>query len=95
MKKVLLSMIAAICMSASAIAQSHSDRISFGMGLLYENGLDATLSMALMQPCLGNTRLSTTMLGSTLSMAISNGTNASRVVISVPNLSGRTTIPGA
>ena len=44
MKKVLLSMIAAICMSASAIAQSHSDRISFGMGLLYENGLDATLS---------------------------------------------------
>ena len=44
MKKILLSMIAVICMSVSAVAQSHSDRITFGMGLLYENGLDATLS---------------------------------------------------
>ena len=44
MKKILLSMIAAVCLSASAFAQAHSDRISLGVGLLYENGLDATLS---------------------------------------------------
>ena len=44
MKKILLSLIAAISLSASALAQSHSDRITFGVGLLYENGLDATLS---------------------------------------------------
>ena len=37
-------MIATICLSASALAQSHSDRITLGVGLLYENGLDATLS---------------------------------------------------
>ena len=37
-------MIAAVCLSASAFAQAHSDRISLGVGLLYENGLDATLS---------------------------------------------------
>ena len=44
MKKILLSLIAAISLSASAFAQAHSDRITFGVGLLYENGLDATLS---------------------------------------------------
>lgn len=44
MKKILLSMIAAVCLSASAFAQAHSERISLGVGLLYENGLDATLS---------------------------------------------------
>ena len=37
MKKILLSMIAVICMSVSTVAQSHSDRITFGMGLLYES----------------------------------------------------------
>ena len=42
MKKILLSMIAALCLSASAFAQAHSDRITLGVGLLYENGLDAT-----------------------------------------------------
>ena len=44
MKQFFLSMIATICLSASALAQSHSDRITLGVGLLYENGLDATLS---------------------------------------------------
>ena len=44
MKKILLSLIAAISLSVSAFAQAHSDRITFGVGLLYENGLDATLS---------------------------------------------------
>ena len=44
MKKILLSMIAALCLSVSAFAQAHSDRITLGVGLLYENGLDATLS---------------------------------------------------
>ena len=44
MKKILLSMVAAVCLSASAFAQAHSDRITLGVGLLYENGLDATLS---------------------------------------------------
>lgn len=44
MKKILLSMIAAFTMSASAFAQANSDRITFGMGALYERGLDATLA---------------------------------------------------
>lgn len=44
MKKILLTLIAVITMSASAFAQANSDRITFGMGVMYENSLDATLA---------------------------------------------------
>ena len=44
MKKILLTLIAAITMTASAFAQANSDRISIGMGVLYEKSLDATIA---------------------------------------------------
>ena len=44
MKKILLTLIAVITMSASAFAQANSDRITLGMGVMYENSLDATLA---------------------------------------------------
>ena len=43
MKRLLLTLFVAAT-AAVSFAQSHSDRISFGMGALYERGLDATLS---------------------------------------------------
>ena len=43
--KKLFAIIAILgSISLSSFAQSHSDRITFGMGLLYERGLDATLA---------------------------------------------------
>lgn len=44
MGKTINLFIAALCIAASASAQSNSDRISLGVGLLYENGLDATIA---------------------------------------------------
>ena len=44
MKKFLMTMVMALCVSLTTFAQSNSDRISFGVGALYERGLDATLS---------------------------------------------------
>lgn len=44
MKKYLFTLIAAISMTASSFAQSHSNRISAGMGIMYPNSLDVTLS---------------------------------------------------
>ena len=44
MRKTIYLFIAALCVAASASAQSNSDRISLGIGLLYENGLDATVA---------------------------------------------------
>ena len=44
MGKTINLFIAALCVAASASAQSNSDRISLGIGLLYENGLDATVA---------------------------------------------------
>ena len=44
MKKFLMTMVMAVCVSLTTFAQSNSDRISFGVGALYERGLDATLS---------------------------------------------------
>ena len=43
--KKLFAIIAILgSISLSSFAQSHSDRITFGVGLLYERGLDATLA---------------------------------------------------
>ena len=44
MKKRLFTMMAIAFFAMSMMAQSHSDRISLGMGALYERGFDATLS---------------------------------------------------
>ncbi len=44
MKKLLFVMALVFCSASATFAQSHSDRISLGVGALYERGLDATLS---------------------------------------------------
>lgn len=44
MKKILMILVAVLAMSSTAFAGDHDGRVSFGVGLLYENGLDATLS---------------------------------------------------
>ena len=44
MKKTLMAMITALCVSLPSLAQSNSDKVSIGVGALYERGLDATLS---------------------------------------------------
>ena len=41
MKKLFAILAIVSSFSLSSYAQSHSDRITFGMGLLYERGLDA------------------------------------------------------
>ena len=44
MKKILMIIVAVLAVSATAFAGDRDGRVSFGVGLLYENGLDATLS---------------------------------------------------
>ena len=44
MKKILMILAAVLAMSSTAFAGDHDGRVSFGIGLLYENGLDATIS---------------------------------------------------
>lgn len=44
MKKIILSLIMVLSCTISSFAQSHSDRISLGIGALYEYGLDATIA---------------------------------------------------
>lgn len=44
MRKILMILVAVLAVSATAFAGDHDGRVSFGIGLLYENGLDATLS---------------------------------------------------
>ena len=86
MKKLFVIIAILGSISLSSFAQSHSDRITFGMGLLYERGLDAHFH--------GNMKQSTTMPGNTLLMAISNGMSAKVVGMCVLNHSGRTTEHG-
>ena len=47
MKKSLMAMLTALCVSLPSFAQSNSDKVSIGVGALYERGLDATLSWEL------------------------------------------------
>lgn len=47
MKKILLTMIAVLALGTTAMAGEHDKRLSLGVGLLYENGLDATISYEL------------------------------------------------
>jgi hypothetical protein len=44
MKKLLLSLVAIITMATTAFAGEQDKRLSVGVGLLYETGLDATIS---------------------------------------------------
>lgn len=44
MRKILMIFVAVLAVSATAFAGDRDGRVSFGVGLLYENGLDATLS---------------------------------------------------
>lgn len=44
MKKILMIFVAVLTVSATAFAGDRDSRMSFGVGLLYENGLDATIS---------------------------------------------------
>ena len=46
MKKLFTILAIVSSFSLSSYAQSHSDRITFGMGLLYERGLDADATLA-------------------------------------------------
>ena len=103
MKKILLSMVAAVCLSASAFAQAHSDRITLGVGLLYENGLDATLSWehetkyhnAWEYFVNGYLKWDECASCGHICPAISNGTNVPPVGISARIPSGKTTVLGA
>ena len=44
MRKLMLSLLAAMTIATAANAQSNTDRIGIGIGVLYERGLDLTLS---------------------------------------------------
>ena len=44
MKKILLVLVTVITFAMNGKAQSNSDRLSLGIGCLYQNGLDLTLS---------------------------------------------------
>ena len=87
MKKILMILVAVIAMSATAFAGDRDGRVSFGIGLLYENGLDATLSYERENAYHNAWEFSPT--------AISNGTNAHRAAMYARIRSGRTTVRGA
>ena len=44
MKKTIILILACVCIATSANAQRGSGRLSLGVGLLYKNGMDATLA---------------------------------------------------
>ena len=44
MKKTIILMLARMCVFMNASAQRNSGRLSLGVGLLYENGMDVTLA---------------------------------------------------
>lgn len=47
MKKILMAMVAVLAMGTTAMAGDHDRRLSLGVGLLHENGLDATVGYEL------------------------------------------------
>lgn len=44
MRKMIIVMLACVCLTVSAHAQRNSGRLSLGAGLLYKNGMDVTLA---------------------------------------------------
>lgn len=83
MKKILLVLVTVITFAMNGKAQTGSDRLSLGVGCLYQNGW--------ISPSHTNMRANTTTRGSFLPMVISNGMNATPASISVRNHSGRIT----
>ena len=86
MKKYILSLMMGLCVSVSSFAQSHSDRISVGVGALYQRGLDATISWE------HETRYHHAW--STSTTATSNGMNVHHADTSALSLSGTITVHG-
>ena len=80
MKKILLVLVAVITFAIIGKAQSNSNRLSLGVGCLYKNGLDLTLSYEHE----GKYHHTWEFFAN----GISNGTNANPAVISVRNHSG-------
>ena len=87
MKKTIILILACVCIAASASAQRGSGHLSLGVGLLYKNGMDATLAT--------NTRSTTVMRGNFSPTATCNGPNAPRANISARIHSGATIAPTA
>lgn len=83
MKKILLVLVTVITFAMNGKAQSNSDRLSLGVGCLYQNGLDLTLSYEHEGKYHHTWEF--------LPMVISNGMNAPPASISVRNHSGRIT----
>ena len=44
MRKLILTLVAALSIGTAATAQNNTDRIGIGFGALYERGLDVTIS---------------------------------------------------
>ena len=44
MRRIVLALVAIVAFAITGKAQSNSDRLSLGVGCLYQNGLDLTLS---------------------------------------------------
>lgn len=86
MKKYILSLMMGLCVSVSSFAQSHSDRISIGAGVLYQRGLDATISWE------HETRYHNAW--EYLPTATSNGMNAHHVDTSAQSRFGTTAVHG-
>lgn len=80
MKKILLVLVAVITFAMNGKAQSNIDRLSFGFGCLYQNGLDLTLSY--------EHEGKYHHMWEFLPTVISNGMNAHPAVISARNHSG-------
>lgn len=82
MKRTLLLLLTVITFSVSSNAQDNSDRLSLGIGCLYKNGLDLTLSYE----HIGNYHNAWEFLP----MVTFNGTNVLHVDTYVRNHSGET-----
>lgn len=83
MRRIVLALVAIVAFAITGKAQSNSDRLSLGVGCLYQ--------MVWILPSLTNMKANTTMLGSFLPTVTSSGLNAPPASISVPNHSGRIT----
>lgn len=83
MRRIVLALVAIVAFAITGKAQSNSDRLSLGVGCLYQNGLDFTLSYEHE----GKYHHAWEFLPT----VTSSGPNAPPASISVPNHSGRIT----
>ena len=87
MKKTIILILACVCIAASASAQRGSGRLSLGVGLLYKNGMDATLAY--------EHEINYRHAWEFLPTATCNGQSANPASMYARNLSGRITVPTA